>query len=415
MLTAKRNDGILFTLPEELSPEMLIHIKSTEPYYCPCCQTELILKAGSIKIPHFAHKRNSACDASSESESPYHLLAKRKLFNWFISNGYQAELEAYLPDIKKRADILVFSGNKSYAIEFQCSTISESTFIERTEAYLSVSITPVWILAAKHIKRLGVYEFKLSDFQWLFVTGDIAFPFLWAYCPEKNQLFAIKGITPFLSSIVIAEITSASLEKLHPKQMIPQRNKNFSIHANSIWKEKRKKWCQNRVKTANINHPFFLALYRNRLPVAYLPIEMGLPVKGMVRIKTSAIEWQTWLYLDVLYKREPGQVVLLQAFYQSFKKRLSLGHIKLRSLPLCRKKEDPIQEYVLFLVMAGYLKETTAGCYKLVKKLSVPRTMDEQEIMEKLFYLKCKWMLEQGIITYNEEERHVLNLNNREN
>ena len=28
----------------------------------------------------------------------YHLLAKRKLFTWFLSHGYQAELEGYLPE-----------------------------------------------------------------------------------------------------------------------------------------------------------------------------------------------------------------------------------------------------------------------------------------------------------------------------
>ena len=126
MLTAKGIDGKLYTLPEKLSAEMISLIKRAQPYYCPCCDTELVLKAGSIKIPHFAHKSNASCDASSEPESTYHLLAKRKLFAWFTSYGYDAVLEGYIPTIKKRADILVRVDEKKYAVEFQCSTISEA-------------------------------------------------------------------------------------------------------------------------------------------------------------------------------------------------------------------------------------------------------------------------------------------------
>ena len=68
-------------------------IKAARPYYCPCCDSEVVVKAGFIKIPHFAHKSHASCHASSEPESPYHLLAKRKLLLGFVSHGYEAELE----------------------------------------------------------------------------------------------------------------------------------------------------------------------------------------------------------------------------------------------------------------------------------------------------------------------------------
>ena len=112
MLTAKGRDGTLVTVPEKMTSELLSYMKRAQPYYCPCCESELILKAGSIKIPHFAHKSNASCNASAEPESDYHLLAKRQLFTWFISYGYDAELETYIPSIKKRADILVRNGEK---------------------------------------------------------------------------------------------------------------------------------------------------------------------------------------------------------------------------------------------------------------------------------------------------------------
>lgn len=402
MLTAKSRDGTLITLPEILTANMLALIKASAPYYCPCCATELVIKAGAMKIPHFAHKSNTSCHASSEPESPYHLLAKRQLFSWLKDHGYQAELEAYLPVIKKRADILVKSEEQTYAFEFQCSTISEAVFIERTESYKSLDITPIWILAEKNIKRVDAQEFRLSAFQWLFVTGVSAYPFLWTYCPERNQLFALKGITPFSPATVFAEMTAAPLQLLSPKHLIPRIHEQFPFI--TLWRYKRKSWCLHRVKAANLHNPFFLALYRHRLTAATLPIEVGIPVKGMTLIKTAAIEWQAWLYLDVLHKRELGQFVQLRTFLQSFQKRVAKGVITLRTLPLVKRDAfHPVYEYIAFLVQAGYLIETTAGCYKLTKEITIPKTMIEQEELEKMFYHEYKWMLEKNNIIYNEK------------
>ena len=105
-------------------------------------------------------------------------------------------------------------------------------------------------------------------------------------------------------------------------------------------------------RLANLHDPLFCALYANRLTAATLPIEVGIPVKGMSLIKTAAIEWQAWLYIDVLHKRELGQIVLLRAFHQSFQKRYASGLIKLRPLPLLSKEENvnPMHEYVEFLI-----------------------------------------------------------------
>ncbi len=397
MLTAKGRDGTLVTVPEKMTSELLSYMKRAQPYYCPCCESELILKAGSIKIPHFAHKSNASCNASAEPESDYHLLAKRQLFTWFISYGYDAELETYIPSIKKRADILVRNGEKVYAIEFQLSTISEHAFIERTEAYRSVDITPIWILAAKNVKRIEGQEFKISNFQWLFVTGDSTYPYLWTYCPVEHQFSAIKGITPFSPSIAFAERTSAPLELLSPQQLIPHKNERYSFL--TLWRYKRKSWCLHRVKTANLHDPLFLALYAKRLTATTLPIEVGIPVKGMSLIKTAAIEWQAWLYLDVLHKREPGQIMLFRAFQQSFHKRQVSGFIKVRPLPLLAKDEkvNPVKEYVNVLIKMGFLTETVAGSYRLSKKMVLPRTMEEYEKLENIFYREYKMMLEKDI------------------
>lgn len=45
-------------------------------YYCPHCHSELVLKQGFIKIPHFSHKSKSDCPFQHEGESYTHELMK---------------------------------------------------------------------------------------------------------------------------------------------------------------------------------------------------------------------------------------------------------------------------------------------------------------------------------------------------
>ena len=71
-------------------------------------------------------------------------------------------------------------------LNFNAPLLVRLSFIERTVAYQSVGITPIWILAAKNVKRIDGQEFKIPAFQWLFVTGSRSYPYLWTYCPEKN-------------------------------------------------------------------------------------------------------------------------------------------------------------------------------------------------------------------------------------
>ena len=39
----------------------ILDIKEDEDYFCPSCNSKLILRRGEIKIHHFAHQKNSIC------------------------------------------------------------------------------------------------------------------------------------------------------------------------------------------------------------------------------------------------------------------------------------------------------------------------------------------------------------------
>ncbi|MGE7876315.1 competence protein CoiA [Peribacillus muralis] len=402
MLTAKKKDGTWITLPEKLSSTLLMRLRESGKYYCPCCKTEMSIKAGSVRIPHFAHKNNHSCRASSEPESAYHLAGKRKLFQWFSSHEYQVELEAYLPEIEKRADILATVGGNRYAIEFQCSSIPENEFIERTKAYRSIGIKPLWILAAKRLKRKNKYEFHLSDFEWLFATGSCQHPFLWMFCPESNQLSVLKNLTPFSPRTVFAELTTAPLKLLPPHKLFPQECSSFPFLP--AWRHKRKNWCLHVVKTARRGDPFFKGLYLERMAAATIPAEFGIPVKGMLLIKTSAMEWQGWFYMDVFGKKKPGEMIYMRDVIRHFWKHVKNGEIKFRTLPMLHKKsaDYPLMQYLQLLEKMGYIAKVTEGAFTVEKRMSVPSNGEEGQKLERKFYHEHKLLIEQGNIQYNQ-------------
>lgn len=136
MLTAIDENGQVVNLLE-------IEVKElTGKYFCPSCKSELFIKNGEIKMPHFAHKSLKACDLWLENESEQHLGLKKALYQWFKKTD-KVEIEAYIPEFKQRPDLLV---NDKIAIEIQCSHLSMKRLKERTENYQVHGFTVLWLM-----------------------------------------------------------------------------------------------------------------------------------------------------------------------------------------------------------------------------------------------------------------------------
>lgn len=135
---------------ERWEREGLMRLKRQEPFFCPACRQEVVLRSGRYRLPHFAHRKGAACPVEHEPESERHLTGKRDLFAWLIRQGMEAKLEPYLPAIKQRPDVLFRHGPHLYALEYQCSTIDESLFRERNDGYRLLGIRPLWVLGAHH-------------------------------------------------------------------------------------------------------------------------------------------------------------------------------------------------------------------------------------------------------------------------
>lgn len=112
-------------------------------WFCCDCQEPVILKAGRIKQMHFAHGKDSECQSFSEGETREHLAGKTLLYQNCCHHQIQVELEAYLPKLKQRPDVLV---DQKLALEFQCSPLSFERLKERTDNYQKHGYEVLWIL-----------------------------------------------------------------------------------------------------------------------------------------------------------------------------------------------------------------------------------------------------------------------------
>ena len=145
-----------------------------QKYFCPCCNSELVLKNGKINSAHFAHKNLSDCDTFTQDMSEWHkawqeqfpekyreVVITLKLnefeYNWAAynfnfytgpkdkarancSNTYLSNKKKMLT-IKHRADVCI----NGYVIEFQHSPISTKEFNERNWFYTKAGYKVIWI------------------------------------------------------------------------------------------------------------------------------------------------------------------------------------------------------------------------------------------------------------------------------
>lgn len=130
-------------------------IDQKQEFFCPNCKEIVFLKKGGKKIPHFAHYSSTRCQSFSEGETEEHLLAKKLVADW----NYKKEccLEAYLPKLRQRPDILF---ENQLAIEIQCSPIKFQSFLQRTTNYLLHQYQPWWILGSRFFprRRLSLFQ-----------------------------------------------------------------------------------------------------------------------------------------------------------------------------------------------------------------------------------------------------------------
>jgi competence CoiA-like predicted nuclease len=100
--------------------------------FCPYCGGEVIAKCGKIKIWHFAHKQDWACDDWKGKESDWHLEWKSNFDGPFQEVIVKKENKRHTADIK----------TSNMVVEFQNSSISSEDISKREEFYGEM----IWVM-----------------------------------------------------------------------------------------------------------------------------------------------------------------------------------------------------------------------------------------------------------------------------
>ncbi len=295
MLVALDQSGKTIILSRSITKTALQQMRH-ESFFCPQCQQPVRLKAGAVKIPHFAHEANSECSHSfAEGESLPHLLGKSQLFE-HLSTLYEVKLEPYLPALKQRPDLLI-QKKYQYALEFQCSRLDPQLFYQRTEGYKKHHIYPIWLVKTPNIplmenqvrkasfnlffqqfiqqQTLITYDVESMHFIYfyplLYLQGN-SFLYMTRNLPLKQQIFPFYYPKP---------ISLALFQQLF--EAYQQYRKQF-LHSRLFYSRK------------GVSDLFLRAIYEMRLNREQLPYFIGVPIKFAQAIPVFSAEWQLLLF-----------------------------------------------------------------------------------------------------------------------
>ncbi|MEK3764762.1 competence protein CoiA [Solibacillus sp. FSL K6-4121] len=301
MLVALTEKQQLFHLTSKLSEQELQQLKQQQQFYCPQCREELLLKAGQIKIPHFAHYKRSKCDSLfSERESTTHLLGKQQLFQHFTKLKLQPMLEPYLPHLRQRPDIFISKMDRQYAIEFQCSPISQDLFLQRTRGYLKANITPIWLLhTPEKFQASGMLKISINHFNAQFIQQYNNQYFLLTFDVKSKKFYYLSNLIhinkmQYFAFVKILPLHQQQFPFLIPDKIPKEIFRQFLIS----FRKYRDQYLRPRILLSKkgVNDRFLRALYELQLTTTNLPLYLGIPVKNTNAFDSFCLEWQVQLF-----------------------------------------------------------------------------------------------------------------------
>ncbi|SDH71835.1 Competence protein CoiA-like family, contains a predicted nuclease domain [Alteribacillus persepolensis] len=385
MFTARTRDGRIISLFPSKNEEIPSHYP---PYFCPACSKEVILKQGKQVKAHFAHRKKQACSYQAEPETNEHLSGKALLYEWLLMHHVKARMEVYLSAIQRVADVLFTWRNKTYALEFQCSSISPSALLSRSYDYLSIGIFPIWIFSFSRLRPRAGGSFSVHALEWEGMRNRKSDArYVLTYFDAEKASFYYLFPTAYVSpQHTYADLYQAPLSRSHVSQLVnipstydsKKRLRTAWLSHKRTWRFSKNQWRQNPDKTY-MRQVF--ASKRSDLP--FFPIEAGWPSYGMEVFYSPAYIWQSWFLLCFLENISLYQRFSNAALEQEsalFAERRVLGT---RTFPLITQPfERALWNYLEWLERLGVVKWTNWGWQKR-KDIHLPVSLEQADAMDK--------------------------------
>lgn len=124
----------------------------TKKHYCQLCGSLVLVKAGFLRVAHFAHQKNCESDINHHPESFHHRQGKLFLMQnlpvlFFDLFGTLPKQEVIMKEIKRVADVVFeFPNGWRMVHEVQLASVTTEQLEERTRDYESIGCDVIWWL-----------------------------------------------------------------------------------------------------------------------------------------------------------------------------------------------------------------------------------------------------------------------------
>lgn len=364
----------MVTLATMTSVDLAKLKKQQASFFCPTCNQQVIMKAGTRMVAHFAHRSTVNCPSYEGGEGWYHEKGKLLLYQWLVYQNIDVQLEAYIPSINQRPDLLLTINKKRIAIEYQCARMSIEQVTQRNKGYRSANITPIWILGETRLNRQTNNHIKMDQFtrQFIHQFSTTSPPALYYFCPQTLQFITIQDIHLTQASQAIGKFDIKSLNQIHLLHLFKQqRFTAFELY--QLWRSEKRKF---RLKP---RHPFGKELswhqwlYGKGTHLEYLPSIVHLPVSSQYLMKTSTWDWQSRIVIDLLAPLPTGGQVSIKSCESFLRKQILSTH----HVPLIHAPENPITQYLRLLANLNIIKQESPHSFTKTNPIKFHKNIEE--------------------------------------
>lgn len=387
MLTARTKDGQYITLAT-MSKQDIYQLRQENTFYCPACNGLVIVKAGDVIIPHFAHHDEHDCPDREGGEGAYHYKGKLLLYEWLLEQQMDVKLEPYLSQLQQRPDLLLKVKNRIIAIEFQCAKVDQRTIFKRNQGYERANIIPIWILGANLFKRTSSNHVQMNHFTSSFIHRfSVKHPTtLFYFCPQSKQLSIVQDLIYTSPNKALGTQTFIPLSKATFFHLFLKRT--FSnVELFSLWRNEKKMFRLRKKSNYGSERKWRNWLYNKHLHIDYLPAHIFLPIRSQYRMKAPLWHWQSRLLLGFIEQIPVNEIFTL---YQA-EQYVQMDQQNKIDKRLIRYEDHPVVEYLQLLCQTGLLAQVGMIEYKKQRSLLYFKQIEEalagdNELLNRFMY-----------------------------
>ncbi|HAX73549.1 MAG TPA: competence protein CoiA [Firmicutes bacterium] len=344
--------------------EILSLSTQKHPYTCPDCQQAVILKVGTKKRPHFAHKVK--CDGVCHAlESETHQQVKQLFYTWALNQHAQyVNTEVRLPQINRIADVYFELNGRAYVFEIQKSLISESELKARTADYKKQNIQVFWIIIGQQKNKkmtqvLNPLLAKNKEERLFYFEMDAKRLFIY----EQVYFITPKEVLKQQNQIVLEDLTLAQL--LNKQVEVPLISRQTWL---DIKKEFRMRRWAYEIKSDRVLRRL---CYEQQLSLSLVPAEVGWPIVNNVGMEKPLFVWQTYVLVGIVMRYEIGECFSLSDVVKGLQYRYRL-YMK---ASMMKQVYQEVSIYLTYLVQFNVIKKV-GSYYEYVRRPNTYHTLD---------------------------------------